>query len=172
MSGKLHFWVGLITAFAPRADCSGPRRSIVECGGKDPQNWLMSLGDYQGRRIFFGRCMKIKKVANAGKLNAQVGLSDHGGPEIRNTPLGWWTESCMEPCQYDRAFALDARTAADPGQYKSRCRQDFVHAAGRRKSWLVRSIGRQLFMGTLDSTDRALDSKPGKRNLGTFRPVD
>jgi len=123
---------------------------------KEPQNWLMYSGDYEGRR--FSTLDEIK-TGNAEKLVPKWAYQTMAGGKFETTPLV--VDGILYATgQDDRAFALDARTGRPIWQYQRALPGDIRPCCGRVNRGLA-ILGDKVFMATLDSHVIALDSKTG-----------
>jgi len=123
---------------------------------KEPQNWLMYSGEYNGRRF---SSLDQVNTKNAAQLVPKWAYQTMAGGKFETTPLV--VDGVLYGTgQDDRAFALDARTGRPIWQYQRALPDDIRPCCGRVNRGLA-ILGDKLFMGTLDSHVLALDSKTG-----------
>jgi alcohol dehydrogenase (cytochrome c) len=124
--------------------------------GKEPQNWLMYSGDYNGRRH---SALDQVNAANVSSLVPKWAYQTMGTGKYESTSLE------VDGVLYgtgsdDRAFALDARTGRPIWQYQRALPADIRPCCGRVNRGLA-ILGDKVFLGTLDAHLIAIDTKTG-----------
>ena len=123
---------------------------------KEPQNWLMYSGDYNGRRH---SPLDQINTGNAAQLVPKWAYQTMAGGKFESTPLV--VDGILYATGQDnRAFALDARTGRPIWQYQRALPDDIRPCCGRVNRGLA-ILGDKVFLGTLDSHVIALDAKTG-----------
>ena len=123
---------------------------------KEPQNWLMYSGDYEGKR--YSGLDQIN-VANVGNLAAKWVYQTAATGKFETTPIV--VDGVMYGTgQDDRAFALDARSGRPIWMYQRTLPGDIRPCCGRVNRG-VAILGDNVFLGTLDAHLIALDAKTG-----------
>ncbi len=124
--------------------------------GREPQNWLMYNGDYEGHRY---STLEQINVSTASAMVPKWAYQTMAGGKFETTPLV--VDGVLYGTgQDDRAFALDAKTGRPIWQYQRALPGDIRPCCGRVNRGLA-ILGDKLFMGTLDSHVVALDTKTG-----------
>lgn len=153
VSAFLGLFVSLLFVSPAEAQVTSERLSKP---AKEPENWLMYSGDYNGRRFSSLDQVNTKTVA---QLVAKWTYQTMAGGKFETTPLV--VDGVLYGTgQDDRAFALDARTGRPIWQYQRALPDDIRPCCGRVNRGLA-ILGDKLFMGTLDSHVLALDTKTG-----------
>ena len=123
---------------------------------KEPQNWLMYSGDYNGRRH---SSLDQINTGNATQLVPKWAYQTMAGGKFETTPLV--VDGILYATGQDnRAVALDARTGRPIWQDQRALPDDIRPCCGRVNRGLA-SLGDKVFLGMLDSHVIALDAKTG-----------
>jgi alcohol dehydrogenase (cytochrome c) len=151
LAGRLVLICGLASAASAQVT---PERLVH--AAKEPQNWLMYSGDYQGRRH---SALKEVTTANVSHLVPKWAFQTMAGGKFETTPLV--VDGVLYGTgQDDRAFALDARSGRPIWQYQRALPGDIRPCCGRVNRGLA-ILGDKVFLGTLDSHVIALDARTG-----------
>jgi alcohol dehydrogenase (cytochrome c) len=143
------------------AFCTAPVAAQVTAdrlrnASKEPQNWLMYSGDYNGHRH---SSLDQINTGNAAQLVPKWAYQTMAGGKFETTPLV--VDGIVYATGQDnRAFALDARTGRPIWQYQRALPDDIRPCCGRVNRGLA-ILGDKVFLGTLDSHLIALDAKTG-----------
>ena len=158
---KFHYSALVTLLLITPAFCAAPVAAQVTAdrllnASKEPQNWLMYSGDYNGRRH---SSLEQINTGNAAQVVPMWAYQTMAGGKFETTPLV--VDGILYATgQDDRAFALDARTGRPIWQYQRALPDDIRPCCGRVNRGLA-ILGDKVFLGTLDAHVIALDAKTG-----------
>ncbi len=145
----------MLLPYAGRAQAQVTAERLVN-SAKEPQNWLMYSGNYEGQR-FSG--LEQINTANAKGLTPKWVYQTMATDKIETTPLV--VDGVMYGTgQDDRVFALDARSGRPIWQYRKPLPADVRPCCGHVNRGLA-ILGDKVFLGTLDAHVVALDARTG-----------